>query len=377
MNVLVGLPDPRFGGPQKASLKIAKRLLNKGVNTEFLLPHGGGEFVDLARNRGFVVHQPDIQRIYPPNNVCKNFRYLAYLPKSIKNIQDIINAKSIDVVNARSTVAFQTAFSAAQNGTPLVWHFNDVALPRPFADIAAYSAIRYADEIVVSAQNVVDHYFNSEIDITKIYPLVDQEDFDPDTESYFFETHNINEDTTKIGLIGNINPLKGYRTFIDAYSKIYDEFPNCEVLIVGKQLSTRSDYYNQLQKHIAKNGLKNRVYFLGWQEDIPGFLSSIDLFVMPSHSETGPMTLIEAMMMEKPIVTTNVGVVPEQLEHNKHAWIVDPDDSIQLANAIRTALLNREQWGRLGESAQRKALSEFDIGTAAKKYKSIYESALQ
>lgn len=375
MKVLVCLTDPRFGGPQRASLKVAKRLASEGIESEFLIPRGEGNFATIARKDGFEIHNPGIRRLHNPQEVYKNFRYLTDSVSSIRAVQRIIDNRSIDIVNARTTMSFQAAAAAILSNTPLVWHFNDTVLPKPLANMASNAADKYAEEIVISADNVIDYYFQDGIDATKIYPIVDLAEFN--TSIDWSSPHKIdNNNVISMGLVGNINPLKGYDTFIDAYSDVANEFPNTKSFIVGKKLSSQKKYHRRLQNKVIENNLENQVQFLGWKEDIPGFLSSIDLFVMPSHSETGPMTLMEAMAMKKPIVTTNVGVVPEELEDGKHAWIVEPKEPAQLASAIRTALSKRGQWGMMGEAARTRASKAFSVTAAAERYSSVYESAI-
>ncbi|MUW13221.1 glycosyltransferase [Halorubrum sp. CBA1125] len=377
MKVLVCLPDPRLGGPQKSAMDVAEVLSDKGIKTEFLVPQGHDRYPNTLEKKGFAVHQLDIGMISPLRNISNNMRYVASFPKNVKKIKSLIHNESIDVVNARSTLSLQSVGAAVSGEVPLVWHFNDATLPRPFVNIVSRAAKRYADEIVVSAENVKDHYFRN-IEPTKIYPTVNKNKFDPGRiKPLSFESSiPLEGDSIKIGLVGNISPVKGYDTFIEAFDHIADEYPNTVSLIVGKKLSTRLNYLQNLQKQISRRKLENQIYFLGWKENIAGFLSAIDIFVLPSHSETGPMTLMEAMMMKKPIVTTNVGVVPEQLEDGEHAWIVDAGDTAQLAAGMQTALENQNEWEKIGKASRELALNTFTANAAADRYESVYRSAI-
>jgi glycosyltransferase involved in cell wall biosynthesis len=275
------------------------------------------------------------------------------------------------------TVNFQAVVAAIISSTPLVWHFNDVNAPRPLAHICSILAQQYADEIVVSAENVVDNYFSEVGDKTKIYPTVSPDNFNEQEIPYFDERVNGNDDSTILGLVGNINPVKGYETFINAFEEVVNEHNDVVAMIAGRRLTTQKSYYQSLLRQIEEKGLEDKIHFLGWTENIEAFLSSIDLFVMPSHSETGPMTLMEAMVMKKPIVTTNVGVVPEQLINGEHAWIVESRSADQLATALNDALAMRGKWEDLGRSAKERAIDKFSLEAAVGRYYSVYDSINQ
>lgn len=381
MKVLINLTDPRFGGPQRSSLKIAEHLLDEGIKTQFLLPNGAGQFPDIACERGFSVHQPGLRRLSPPRRITANIKYGAQFPMDAWKIKRIIDRNQIDIVNARMSMSFQAVAGAIISDSSLVWHFNDAVSPKSLASVSSAIAQRYADEIIVSAENVINHYslnnHNNDM-ITKIYPTVDVSEFSPrNSISSFPGNVKIPPERTTIGLIGNINPIKGYDTFLSAFEQVAAHWPNVVATIVGRKLATQEVYYQDLSRQVEESGLDDQVHFLGWQENIVEYLSAIDLFVMPSYSETGPMTLMEAMAMKKPIVTTNVGVVQEQLTDQEHAWIVDPGDSDQLAAAIEDALSRQDQWSVLGENARQRAENAFSIETAAQQYLNVYKSAVE
>lgn len=378
MKVLINLIDPRFGGPQRSSLKVAEHLSDEGIETQFLVPDGVGQFPDIACKRGFTVHRPGLRRLSPPRQIIANTKYGTQFPIDVWKIRRIIERNGIDIVNARMSMSFQAVVGAIVSSSSLVWHFNDTVSPRPLASISSTMAQRYADEIVVSAENVIDYYSLENIKTTKIYPTVDMNEFNPRTSSSSLPGDvNVPSEAIVLGLIGNINPIKGYDIFLSAFEQIVTEYPHVVATIVGRKLATQKEYYQDLRTQVEESGLNDRVHFLGWQENIAEYLSAIDLFVMPSLSETGPMTLMEAMAMEKPIVTTNVGVVPEQLTDGEHMWIVDSGNSNQLATAIEDALLHQDQWTTLGENARKRAEDIFSVETAAQRYLNVYKSALK
>lgn len=378
IRVLVSLTDPRVGGPQRSSLEVADLLTDEGIDTEFLIPAGSGEFAELAEERGYSVHCPVVRRLHPPKQIFSNIEYVFKFPMEVRKILKIIEERDIDIVNARMTINFHAIIAAIISNSSLVWHFNGIGIPKPMARICSTLAQRYADKVVVSAENVVDYYnFDKDEHLTKIYPTVDTDKFCEAGVGHPNISKFINdENLTLLGLVGNINPIKGYKLFIRAFEDVVNERENVIALIAGQKLSTQESYYNNLLNIIEKKNLEDKIQFLDWIENIKHFFSGIDLFVMPSHKETGPMTLMEAMAMEKPIVTTNVGVVPEQLHHGEHAWIVEPGNASQLADTINWALNNRDSWEFIGSNARKCAMEHFSLEIAAKRYLCVYNRTM-
>jgi glycosyltransferase involved in cell wall biosynthesis len=89
-----------------------------------------------------------------------------------------------------------------------------------------------------------------------------------------------------------------------------------------------------LRKQANNNGLEANVQIVGYVEDTPGFLSALDIFVMPSLSEGQPLALLEAAANGRCIVATRVGGIPEIVANNESAVLVPPGDVVSLANAL-------------------------------------------
>ena len=95
-------------------------------------------------------------------------------------------------------------------------------------------------------------------------------------------------------------------------------------------------------------------------QDVRKFLAAIDIFVMPSHSETYGMVLVEAMAMQKPVIATNAGGVPEILRYGQDGLLVPPKNINELAGAILYYLHNQQRRQKFAHNARRRALAAFD-----------------
>ena len=104
-----------------------------------------------------------------------------------------------------------------------------------------------------------------------------------------------------------------------------------------------------------------QVHFTGWRDDIPDVLALCDVFVLPSLREAFGRALVEAMAMERPVVATTGGGVPDVVVDGETGLLVDPAASAPLAAAVRALLENPPRARPLGAAGRRRAESTFSL----------------
>jgi glycosyltransferase involved in cell wall biosynthesis len=379
MHVLICLTDARVGGPQIRSLSVARLLRRRGVETSFLFPPGIGTFEELLIDEGFSAYRPDFSCVHPPAQVVSNLNYVATFPLSVYQILDCIRDANPDLVHVNMSFNFQSAIAAHLSDSRVLWHLNDVNAPWPISRVVAASAKALSDTIVVSSNAVNEYYFADGWSGSEtIYPIVDTERYDPardfSEQPALREELNVDASTPIIGSVGNINPAKGYEYLLRAVRHVVDSYGPVCVPIAGAKLDTKQEYYHSLKRLQTKLGLEDTVHFLDRRSDIPRLLSAFDVFAMPSVAETGPMTLMEAMAMEKPIVTTNVGVVSEQFTHREHGLVVPPKDTERLGTALCELLNEPENGAEYGRNTRERAKSAFSVSKIADRHMEVYQS---
>jgi glycosyltransferase involved in cell wall biosynthesis len=379
MRVLNSLTDPRVGGPQVLALGVAKRLRERDIETVFLLPEGTDAFEERAAEAGFTVARPDLARLNPPHDVRANARYVADFPAAIGRIRRVIDRHDIDLVHASMTINYQAAVAAQRASVPLAWLFNDTGTPWPLNRLTGHAARLLADEIGVAAEAVHPHFFPESVDSHVIYSPVDVNTFDPNTvaaNATLREELGIETGTPIIGTVGNVNPVKGHTHLLRAIARLEKRYGSVAVPIVGQVLDSRTEYFEKLKRLRSHLGLDDVVRFVGHRSDIPQLLSLFDVFVLPSIAEACPISVLEAMAMERPVVATRVGGVPEQIVDGEHGWLVPPQDSEALASSIRNALESPAERRRRGEAARRRVLNRFSMERCVERHTELYRSAL-
>ncbi len=134
---------------------------------------------------------------------------------------------------------------------------------------------------------------------------------------------------------------------------------------------------NDLIKYAQSLNIHDKVIFLGLRRDIPIFLSSIDIFVLPSLWEGLSNALIEAIASGKPVIATDIPPVREIIHSEDLGILVPPENSDAIADAIELLLYNKNRAEAFGKTANEKVFLSFTIENTVKQYTSLFESILK
>lgn len=149
---------------------------------------------------------------------------------------------------------------------------------------------------------------------------------------------------------------KGYPELLAAMEQV----PDAELWIVGERLP--SDHGESLDEAFTKAeaALGSRLKRLGYRKDIARLLAASDIFVLPSHFEGLPMSIIEAMMCGLPVVSTLIRGPREQVLNGETGLLVPPGKVAPLAAALRRLATSPELCRKMGLAGRRRAISLFD-----------------
>ena len=187
--------------------------------------------------------------------------------------------------------------------------------------------------------------------------------------------NNLKQDSITLGSIGRLNWAKGYNLLIEALFKIREEYPRFSLKIAGD-----GPYRNMLENMIDKYYLRKNIIILGelHYDEIPTFLSSIDIYVQPSISEGSPITIKEAMASALPILASTAGGIPEIIEHDNTGILFESGNRVELVKGLRKMIaMNRSHRKKMGFRARKSSLESFDIQKTAKRLNNIYHAILK
>ncbi len=190
----------------------------------------------------------------------------------------------------------------------------------------------------------------------------------PTTHSYYRQQFGIDDQEHLIGLVANLLPIKGHPTLIDALKQIQ----TAHVILAGKPLD--QEYANGLMRQIADHNLENKVHFVGGIDNIPKFLSQMDIVIHSSirKGEGSPVALLEAMACEKACVATNVPGSRDIIEDGVSGLLVEPENADVLAKAINRLIEDKDLREKMGEAARKRVETSFSIEREVAAHEQLY-----
>jgi glycosyltransferase involved in cell wall biosynthesis len=179
--------------------------------------------------------------------------------------------------------------------------------------------------------------------------------------------------------IGQICLRKGQTLLARAAVSLAEEFPQAHYLFVGQRHSQKQEsaaHEDAIHGIFRQAGMEDRLFCLGFREDVPVILNEINLLVHTAYQEPLGRVLLEAAFCGQAIVATDVGGTAEVLTDQVSAVLVRPDDLEALTAAIRKMLMERALRSRLGQQARTHALEKFSLPTATANLRKFWKSFL-
>jgi glycosyltransferase involved in cell wall biosynthesis len=182
------------------------------------------------------------------------------------------------------------------------------------------------------------------------------------------ESFGLPAEQLQCAFIGRVTQIKRPDRFLDVVSEIKKRQVKLNFFIAGD-----GELLEVCRKRIATEELP--VSVLGWQSKIERVLSAADIVVLTSDNEGTPLCLIQAGMAGLPVVTTNVGSVPEVVL-DKVTGIITELDVQQIADALENLANNHALRAQLGKSAQEFTLANFGVRRLVRDHEELYKRLL-
>jgi len=177
----------------------------------------------------------------------------------------------------------------------------------------------------------------------------------------------IGEGDVVIGTVGHMSRQKGQKFLVEAIPLVRLRYPRAKFVFVGK-----GELRKNLQKQARALGVEEAVRFAGIRKDVPILLNCFDVFVLPSLWEGFGTALIEALACGAPVVATEVGGIPEVIDHGEDGLLVPPGVAHPLARSIIRLLDNPSLRRDMIYRGLRKAVGRFNVTRMAETMAKIY-----
>jgi L-malate glycosyltransferase len=181
----------------------------------------------------------------------------------------------------------------------------------------------------------------------------------------------IGEGDVAVAVIGNLWPVKGHRTLVEAAARLVDLLPRAKFLCAGEGPERQF-----LESRIAELGLSDRVFLLGHRLDVPAVLSRAHAACLCSSAEGLSNALMEAMAARLPVVATSVGGNPELIRTGENGVLVPAGDADALAAALWQVLRDGERAREMGVRGRARVEAELTLTKMAEGHGALYRRAL-
>ncbi len=172
-----------------------------------------------------------------------------------------------------------------------------------------------------------------------------------------------------VGTVARITYDKDLPTFFAVAQKVVAEIPEAVFVIVGDGYG---DELERARVEIDQMGLSDVVRLTGHRNDLKDIYTSFDLFLMTSLTEGLPNTVLEAMALELPVVSTNVGGLPELVEEGVSGLLASVGNVDALSGAVTQLLSDEKQRKQFAQAARKRIELNFDFSNRVKGMEDLY-----
>lgn len=189
---------------------------------------------------------------------------------------------------------------------------------------------------------------------------------DPRDQSYRDEL-GCGPETVLIANIGRLSPEKGQMPFLEAAVALRDRGHDLKFILIG--IGPDRD---ALEAFVRANGLEDCVVFAGFRKDMTRIYNSLDLVVQSSYTEGMPNVMLEALLMAKPVIATDVGGTAEVVRDGVTGVTIPAGSAPVLSDAIGAYLRERGRFGEMAEAGRRDMLARFDHRVRVERLGGLY-----
>jgi glycosyltransferase involved in cell wall biosynthesis len=354
MKIVQLLPSLDLGGMERLAVDLARQQIAEGHEALIYCTSHAGEFAPETEAAGVPVHSFGKRKGF-------SFRLIRQLAARLRlDRPDVLHAHNALVLHygiAAALLARVPVVVNTRHGGNLNWD--------PHCERIWRQSVRWTDAVVFVSEAVREFYVTRDrlsINNTSvIYNGINVEKFPAHPAARLRRF--------RVGSVGRLVPAKDHVTLIRSFALVAAAMPDAELHILGDGPCREA-----ISQTAESLGIANRVFLHGASHDAPGFLSTLDLFVLSSIDEGLPISLMEAMAAGLPVVSTKLPGLTELAPPNVVAGYCTPGQPDSLAEEILRAA-NRPDLSILGEGARRWA-QKFSIRETWHQYQALFEASL-
>lgn len=355
-------------------------------------PHGGIATVmdaiarsNLAQQYQFDVFERQHILYTRANGFCsKNIfrikRFLRFFFQLIKNRYDFVHMHSDFNGGFSGTIIFMLLARAA--GTKIILHLHGTDWDTWYTKAAKWKQFRNRIALRIP-QFILVLYKVWEEEIKKLVPNARiavlantlQNVREPSQKMIddIRSKLELRPDNLVVLTVGFVGWRKGSYEILDAVPLVVSSFEQVKFILVGGNEFPGD--MDPILKRVQQENLERWVVLPGEVSgtEIPAYLGCADVFLLPSHIEGMPMSILEAMRQGIPVISTKVGGIPEMIDDQNTGILIEPGQPEQIASSVIRLLKDATLRTAIGTAGKRKFETEFEIDNGVSGLKVIYQ----
>ncbi|MDZ7808726.1 MAG: N-acetyl-alpha-D-glucosaminyl L-malate synthase BshA [Gracilimonas sp.] len=362
---------PTFGGSGVVATELAKNLAKNGHNIH-MMSYSRPARLDTLET-GITYHEVSINS-YPL------FDYPPYALALASQMVNLIEYEDLDLLHVHYALPHATSAYLAKQimcergvTVPIITtlHGTDITLvgrDPSYKHVVEFSIDKSDGVTAVSEYLKRETYehFEIEQDIEVIPNFIDLDRFQKSNKSHFKKAICPNDEKVVVH-VSNFRKVKRVPEVVTVFAKILESGIESKLLLVGDGPDRQ-----KAEQQCRDLGICDHVRFLGKLDQVEEVLSIADLFLIPSGSETFGLAALEAMSCSVPVISSNIGGLPEVNVHGETGYLCDLDDVECMANYGVNILSDPDLHERMSKNA-RKHAATFKQEEVVKQYENFYE----
>ena len=233
---------------------------------------------------------------------------------------------------------------------------------------------RITDGFIAVAEQHAQYQVNQEkFPIQKVFLIpngidTDKFVFDAQKRGQWREEIGIPESAPVVGIVAALRPEKNHDLFLESARRVLEKMPEARFVIAGD-----GPERNRLEALAIEKGVEQEVHFIGSTHDVQGVLSMVDLFGLTSHNEASPVSIMEALSCQRPVVATDVGSIDESVIEGKTGFLVPAGDPEQMSERWLEILGDKDLREELGRNGREHIVVNSSLDSMTEGYASLVE----
>lgn len=171
------------------------------------------------------------------------------------------------------------------------------------------------------------------------------------------------------GTVARLGPEKNHEMFLNVAAETIKSVPNAQFVLVGDGVMRGA-----LEQQAKQLGIEQQVHFLGCRSAVADILRLFDVFLLTSHIEANPVSVLESLAVGVPVISTRVGSVPETVLHNVTGRLVEPGDVAAMTQHLLRLFHDPDECVRLGAAGRELVVSKWSLDEMVRRYEEMIES---